>query len=135
MSTNYVELARAFEACDVDVSAFGHIDHVGVAYEMLRTCDFLDASLKYSECINTIATKAGASQKFNLTITLAFLSLIAERMNATRHNSFGSFIRQNRDLLSANVLAKWYSPERLRSDLARAVFLMPDAGADQSAQV
>jgi len=134
MSTDYIEVARAFEACDIDVSAFGHMDHVGVAYEMLRTYDFLDASLKYSECINTLATRAGAGQKFNLTITLAFLSLIAERMNATRHDSFETFIQQNQDLLSADLLAKWYSPERLRSDLARDVFLMPDAGASQSAQ-
>lgn len=129
MSKNYVELARSFEDCDIDASAFGHIDHIGVAYEMLRTYDFLNASLKYSECINTIATRAGAGQKFNTTITLAFLSLIAERMEASRHETFDKFIAQNRDLLSGNVLARWYSPERLRSVLARTVFLMPDAAA------
>lgn len=129
MSKNYAELARAFESCDIDARAFGHIDHVGVAYEMLRDHDFLNASVKYSECINTIATRAGASRKFNTTITLAFLSLIAERMEATRHDTFDAFIEQNQDLLSGNVLAKWYSPERLRSDLARTVFLMPDAAA------
>ena len=129
MSKNYVELARSFEDCDIDASAFGHIDHIGVAYEILRTYDFLNASLKYSECINTIATRAGAGQKFNTTITLAFLSLIAERMEASRHETFDKFIAQNQDLLSGNVLARWYSPERLRSDLARTVFLMPDAAA------
>ena len=129
MSKNYTELARAFESCDIDASTFGHIDHVGVAYEMLRNDDFLKASIKYAECINTIATRAGASRKFNTTITLAFLSLIAERMEATRHDTFDDFITQNQDLLAGDVLAKWYSAERLGSDLARTVFLMPDVAA------
>jgi len=129
LSKNYAELVRSFEDCNIDASAFGHMDHIGVAYEMLRNYDFLNASVKYSECINTIATRAGAAQKFNITITLAFLSLIAERMEATRHETFDDFIEQNQDLLSDSVLAKWYSPERLRSDLARTIFLMPDAVA------
>ena len=80
---DYVELTRSFENCDVDSSTFGKVDHIGVAYEMLRNYEFLDASVRYSKCINTIATLAGAAQKFNTTITLAFLSLIAERMHAT----------------------------------------------------
>lgn len=129
MSTKYSELTRSFEACDIDASAFGHVDHVGVAYEMLRSYDFLTACLKYAECINTIATKAGAARKFNTTITLAFLSLIAERLEVTRHNTYDEFISQNQDLVSGNILEKWYTPERLRSDLARTVFLMPDAAA------
>ncbi|MDH3743078.1 MAG: hypothetical protein OER56_15925 [Hyphomicrobiales bacterium] len=129
MIRNYEEFVRSFEDCDIDASDFGHIDHIGVAYAMLRRYDFLDASIKYSNCINTIATKAGAAQKFNTTITLAFLSLIAERMQRAHHETFDDFIAQNQDLLSGNVLAKWYSPERLQSDLARTVFLMPDAAA------
>ena len=50
-------------------------------------------------------------------------------MQATRHDTFDAFMEQNQDLLSRNVLAKWYSSERLQSDLARSVFLMPDAAA------
>jgi hypothetical protein len=134
MSTNYAELARAFEACDIDVSGFGHRDHVGVAYEMLRSYEFLEASVKYSRSINTIATRAGAHQKFNVTITLAFLSLIAERMHTARYDSFDAFIEQNKDLLSASLLSEWYSPDRLGSDLARAVFLLPDGSPRPSVQ-
>ena len=134
MRRNYKELARAFESGDINVAGFGHIDHVGVAYQMLGDNDFLDASVKYSRSINTIATKAGHAQKFNVTITMAFLSLIAERMSVTHHNSFDTFIAKNEDLLSADLLSKWYSLERLRSDLARAVFLLPDADIESSAR-
>lgn len=126
MSKNYPEFTKQFEKCDIDAGDFGHIDHVGVAYEMLRKYDFLTASARYSTCINTIATRAGAAQKFNTTITLAFLSLIAERMQTGDYESFDAFIAENDDLLASGLLDKWYSPERLKSDLARTIYLMPD---------
>lgn len=129
MSRNYSEFLSSFERCDIDAKAFGHVDHIGVGYEMLRKYEFLDACLKYSNCINSIATKAGAADKFNVTITLAFLSLIAERMQSSSYASFDSFIDENSDLLSGNPLAKWYTKERLGSELAQLVFLMPDKAA------
>ena len=46
MKVNYEELAKSFEACDIDASDFSHADHVGVAYEMLRRYAFLDASVQ-----------------------------------------------------------------------------------------
>lgn len=123
---NLEELTDSFEAGNIDPSAFGHSDHVVVAYCVLGRYDFLDASVKYARCINSIATKAGATDKFNLTVTLAFLSLIAERIEATEHETYEGFIAGNPDLLSGKILDKWYSSDRLQSELARKVFLMPD---------
>lgn len=126
MTKDYALVLKSFEACDLDASTFTHVDHIGVAYEMLKTYDFLTASMKYATCINTIATHAGAAQKFNTTITMAFLSVIAERMEIGRYECFEAFLEGNGDLLDRNVLGKWYSRERLGSDLARTTFLMPD---------
>ena len=128
-SIDYGELARAFAAGDVDAAAFSHLDHIGVAYEMLRGGDFLSATVKYAECIETIARRAGARRKFNTTITVAFMSLIAERMETGVHADFDAFMLDNADLLSPALLSKWYTPERLGSDLARKAFLIPDAAA------
>ena len=129
MSRDYAEYAQAFERCEIDAGSFRHIDHIGVAYDLLGRYDFLDASMIYCKCINRIATEAGAAQKFNTTITLAFLSLIAERLDASQPENFEEFIADNQDLLSKNVLAKRYSSERLASDLARTAFLLPDLAA------
>ena len=129
VTVNYEEMARLFESCNVDAGSFTHADHIGVAYDMLRRYDFLDASVRYSTGIRAIAAAAGAEQKFNTTITLAFLSLIAERMETTDHESYEEFVEKNSDLYAGNVLAKWYSSERVQSDLARSVFLMPDSYA------
>ena len=129
MTRDYAEYALAFERCEIDASSFRHIDHIGVAYDLLGRYDFLDASMIYCRCINRIATEAGAAKKFNTTITLAFLSLIAERLETSRPATFEAFIKGNRDLLSREVLAKRYSSERLNSDLARNAFLLPDLAA------
>lgn len=125
-NTNFSDLTRSFEAHRVDNTQFGHAEHVQVAFELLQKYDFIDAAATYAKGIRTIATKAGAPQKFNLTITYAFMSLIAERMTDTDTQDFAQFATQNPDLFSKNVLAKWYAPDRLTSETARGVFLMPE---------
>lgn len=125
MKTDYFEMTQEFEVHGIDPSAFRHIDHIGVAYEMFHKYDFLTTSTKYSEVIKSMATKAGVPEKFNLTITLAFLSLIAERIQRTEHSNFDEFIARNEDIIAKGVLANLYSAERLQSDLARKMFLLP----------
>jgi len=127
MSGNQSELLRSFEARDLDAGGFRHLDHVAVAYEMLRKYDFMVAAAKYADNIRALADKAGARNKFNATITFAFMSLIAERMATTAHDGYEDFIARNRDLGSKQILSKWYAPERLQSDLARTIVLLPDA--------
>ena len=125
VQTHTSELLKQFETHAIDPGAFGHKEHVVVAYEMLHKYSFLDASAKYATAINTIATRAGAPEKFHMTITLAFLSLIAERVHTTSQSNVDEFLAQNTDLLSKNVLSKWYSDEQLKSELARTHFLLP----------
>jgi len=127
MNIKQSELLQSFEACTIDASLFDHTAHIRVAYEMLNQYDFLKASYKYAEGIYNLAKRVGAPTKFNATITLSFLSLIAERMEVTPHINFEDFLEQHPDLTSKHILNKWYSSERLQSDLARSVFLMPDA--------
>ncbi|WP_298962412.1 hypothetical protein [uncultured Roseibium sp.] len=123
---DYRILADRFEAETLDASGFSHLDHIGVACQMLQRYDFLDAARTYSRALRGIASKAGAPDKFNLTVTLAFLSLLSERMASTPHQTFGEFMEKNTDLMSRSLMGNWYSPDRLNSKNARTVFLMPD---------
>lgn len=120
-------LARAFEADEIDPGRFRHRDHVAVAYALLRDKDFTSAAAIYGDGLRALTLRAGVPEKYNTTITVAFLALIAERIATTAHDGFDDFIAKNPDLLSKDVLSTWYAPERLRSDLARRVFLMPEA--------
>ena len=129
MLKDYKELTESFEKTEIDARSFDHLDHVGVAYEILGKYDFLHATVKYADCINIIAAKVGVTDKFNTTITLAFMSVIAERRQTVLHNGIADFLEKNPDLLSVDFIRRWYSPSRFSSDLARTVFLMPDMAA------
>ena len=129
MSKDYAEMTKAFKSLDLNPAEFGHVDHVGVAYEILRSHEFLEGVGIYATCIREIAVRAGAEKKFNVTITLVFLSLIAERMEATKYKGFDDFIQKNADLLDGDLMSRWYSAPRIKDDLARRIFVMPDQAA------
>ncbi len=116
-----------FEALKISPEEFGHLDHVEAAYEMLQKYPFIEACTKYASIIKIMATNAGAPEKFNVTITFAFLSLIAKRIEESAECvNFNQFLGQNADLRSISALDPWYTKEQLRSDFARTHFLLPD---------
>lgn len=120
------DITNAFEAHAIDNTNFGHAEHVQVAYDLLRKYDFIDAAANYAKGIRTLAAKAGAPDKFNLTITYAFMSLIAERLASSQTSAFEAFVAENPDLMAKSALSQWYPKERLNSALARRIFLLPD---------
>jgi hypothetical protein len=118
-------LHRKFVMREIPAGEFGHREHIQVAYELLQKHSFMEAATLYSETIVYMATLAGAPDKFNLTITLAFLGLIAERMELHPDEGFDEFYLQNPDL-NMPLLKHWYSADRLATPLSRKIFLMPD---------
>ena len=123
---DYVKLTDQFETQSLDATTFTHVDHIGVACQMLQKYDFLEAAVRYGTALRGIATRAGAPDKFNTTLTLAFLGVLSERMEETPHASFPEFMEKNRDLVSRSLMETWYSDERVGSRRAREIFLMPD---------
>lgn len=112
----------------IDPDEFGHKQHVQVAYDLLREHEFLDATVRYVNGIRALAHRAGAPHKFHMTVTLAYLSMIAERMATTRHDGFEEFIHVNSDVLSKTALSAWYSTGQLDAPLSRQQFVLPQAG-------
>ena len=109
----------------IDNRAFHHRDHLRVAFAILSSHSFADSAQIYARSLRRIAASAGRPQAYHETITLAFLSLVAERMTGQPTTSFDSFAEANRDLLDKNVLLRWYSGARLASDVARQTFVLP----------
>jgi hypothetical protein len=105
---------------------FRHRDHVRVAYGMLGRFAFPEAAYLYARELRAIAARAGRPAAYHETITLAFLSLIAEHRSQGRFETFDVFADANRDLMDKTTLLRWYSPARLESEAARQTFLLPD---------
>ncbi|HET9388871.1 MAG TPA: hypothetical protein VFO44_04435 [Steroidobacteraceae bacterium] len=111
---------------ELDPLRFPHREHLRMAFEMLRRHDFAEAAFRYSRALRSMLGRAAKPQAFHQTITIAFLSLIAERMERTPISDFEAFAHANGDLVDKSALARLYRPERLASAAARRTFLLPD---------
>jgi hypothetical protein len=110
---------------EIDPAHFPHREHVRIAFEMLRRLDFAETVWQFSRTLRAMATKAGRPQAFNQTITIAFLALIAERMQSGQPGDFSAFEREHAEVFDKNALARWYPAERLATEAARRIFLLP----------
>jgi hypothetical protein len=116
---------EGFVRGEVDAAQFPHREHVRMAFEMLKRHDFAESVLHYSRALRALTARAGKPEAFHQTVTLAFLSLIAERMEGGA-SEFAAFARQHPELLEKSVLARWYGAERLACPAARRIFVLPE---------
>lgn len=126
-------LARLIDGT-LEPGGFGHAEHVAVAHAALTRFEFFEAARVIGDGLRALAARAGAAEKFNATVTFAFMSLIAERMAAGAPTDAAEFVRRHPDLAGPGVLAPWYSAERIGSGLARRVALLPDRPGPVTAQ-
>jgi hypothetical protein len=117
---------------EIAATDFPHRDHVRMAFELLRRHDFAESVWLFSRALRTMAGRAGKPQAFNQTVTVAFLSLIAERLEESP-GDFSAFQRANGELFDKQALARWYSAGRLSSERARRIFLLPEPAAGGNA--
>jgi hypothetical protein len=125
MSAEAAQLDR-FVRGQIAAADFSHRDHVRMAHQMLQRHDFAETVLHFSHALRAMTQQAGRPESFNQTITIAFLALIAQRMERAAGADFAAFAAANADLFEKALLARWYRPEQLTSALARRSFLLPD---------
>jgi len=132
-ATGDAELLHGFEACTLPVAAFGHREHVRVAWLLLRAHPrFEDAAHRFCSGLRAFAAAHGKSTLYHETITWAYLALVHERLRATPAcDSFDAFAAEHPDLLSPGLgaLSPYYDAAQLHSPAARQAFLLPRAHA------
>lgn len=122
------ELILRFESDAVPDDSFHHADHVRLAFAYLSQYPVLQALERFATALKHFAGARGKSRLYHETITYSCFFLIRERMARGRGAEWEEFARQNPDLLiwKDGVLSRYYHEATLKSDLARAVFLLPD---------
>ncbi len=125
MAADCPDLER-FLRGEIAAAGFAHREHVRMAFEMLRRHDFTETALHFSRVLRSMARGAGKPQAFHQTVTIAFLALIAERLDGGDWQDFADFEHGNPDLMDKGVLQRWYGPERLASERARRTFVLPE---------
>jgi len=125
MSVEAAELER-FQRGEADAGNFPHREHVRMAFEMLRRHDFAETAWLYSRALRLMTARAGKPEAFNQTTTIAFLSLIAERMERGGAPDFAAFVRAHPEMLDKRALSRWYRPDQLATEIARRTFVLPE---------
>ena len=130
--TDDAALLHGFEACTVLPAAFGHREHVRIAWLLLRAHPrFEDAAHRFCRGLRAFAAAHGKSTLYHETITWAYLALVHERMQAAQagYDAFDAFAEAHPDLLAPGLaaLAPYYPADVLRSAAAKRAFLLPRA--------
>lgn len=128
-------LVRAFEQGTLPGSEFTHAAHVRVAWWYLRDRPFPEALAAFCTALRAFAAALGAAGKYHETMTVAYMLLIAERLDEARDLAWDAFAARFPELLERQppILTRYYTDARLLSDRARRVFVMPDRAPDAEA--
>jgi 2'-5' RNA ligase len=107
---------------------FHHRDHVRMAWLYVREHGLEAAVTAFTADLRAFARAKGVPGLYHATITVAYLTLIAERLRGTPDTDWEAFAAAHADLLrwKPSVIDDYYSAERLWSDQARGQFLLPD---------
>jgi hypothetical protein len=125
MDERYFTLLDLLECGTLGPAGFGHGDHVGVAVAALRRHGFFKALWVVAEGIRAAADRAGAPEKFNATITLASMCLIAEALHDGDGSSIEAFVATHAEALAPAALIARLGEARLTGPKARRVPLLP----------
>ncbi|HEY7594779.1 MAG TPA: hypothetical protein VH969_16625 [Actinophytocola sp.] len=120
----------AFQTLLGEVTAggrFGHREHVHLTWLLVRRYGVPDATTLMSQGLRRTARYAGAPQKYNETLSRAWVELVGHHTEASPDESdFGAFAERNPALFDKRLIARFYTPVTLASARARASWVPPD---------
>ena len=99
------DFTAAFESGTIE--SFRHRDHIRLAMIYVERYGMPEAGERLTEAILAFATKAGQTEKYHHTMTLAWARLVA-------------------NMLNKSALSLYYSAELLESERARREWVEPD---------
>jgi hypothetical protein len=120
---------EAFETLSLDPDHFNHRGHLRLAWCYLTWLPLAEAAQRCADSIRRFATHHGQAEKFHVTMTLAFMHIVKDRMRgAEAGEDFDGFCVRNPDLLrdARALLGRYYSKQKLDDPATRMAFIEPD---------
>jgi hypothetical protein len=105
---------------------FGHRQHVHLTWLAVRRCGTAAAIRLVSDGIQGLARYAGAPQKYNATVSRAWVELVGHHAGQSDTADFDAFTDQHPALLNKRLLSHFYSSATLASIAARTSWVEPD---------
>ncbi|MET8152364.1 hypothetical protein ACIBSW_36400 [Actinoplanes sp. NPDC049668] len=108
------------------VERFGHRQHVQLTWLAVRRLGTSAAVDLISDGIQRTARYAGAPQKYNATVSRAWVEVVGHHAGRSDAVDFDAFADQHPALLDKRLLARFYRSSTLASGLARNGWVEPD---------
>lgn len=105
---------------------FGHREHIHLTWLAVRHSGMPAAISLVSNGIRQTARYAGAPQKYNATISRAWVELVAHHAHDDMDAAFDTFVARNPALLDKRLLTRFYRPATLATAQARTGWTPPD---------
>jgi hypothetical protein len=105
---------------------FGHRQHVHLTWLAVRRYGTTPAVGLVSDGIQSVARYAGAPQKYNATVSRAWVELVGHHADQSDADDFDTFADQNPALLDKKLLTRFYRSSTLAGTTARTGWVEPD---------
>lgn len=105
---------------------FGHRQHVQLTWLAVRRHGTEAAVGIVSDGIQRTARYAGSPQKYNATVSRAWVELVGHHATETETEDFDVFAGQNQALLDKRLLGRFYRSATLAATAARTGWVEPD---------
>ena len=125
-STDFV---CAFQAGSIAPGEFHHREHLRLAYSHIAIEPLAEAIDSFKQSLGLFLDRVGEHGKYHETITVAFMLIVADRMECLQEcHTWDDFQTGNPDLFnsSRSVLLEYYSSSTLSLDESRTSFVLPD---------
>ncbi|WP_327285391.1 MULTISPECIES: hypothetical protein [unclassified Streptomyces] len=116
----------------VTAARFGHREHVHLTWLAVRRCGVPAAVDLVSEGIRRTARYAGAPQKYNATVSRAWVELVGHHAAGPDGGDrdldcdFDTFVGRHPALLDKRLLTRFYRPATLAGVRAKSGWVEPD---------
>jgi hypothetical protein len=117
---------RAFDAGDVPGGEFGHREHLRLAWILIDRYGLDAAVPEIERRLRHLAEAHGMPEKYNRTMTLFWVRLVAHVAARTPAATSAEFLDAEGWLLNPGLARRHYSAELLSSRRARAAWVDPD---------
>ncbi|SDM44540.1 hypothetical protein [Allokutzneria albata] len=109
------------------MTRFGHREHVHFTWFAVRCFGLPVAIDVVSDSIQRTARYAGAPQKYNATVSRAWVELVAHHVaEADADEDFDAFLARNPALMDKRLLLRFYRSATLARSEARTGWVEPD---------
>jgi len=105
---------------------FGHREHVHLTWLAVRRTGMPAAVALVSDGIQRTARYTGAPQKYHLTVSRAWVELVAHHTAEQASPDFAAFAERHPALLDKRLLTRFYRSATLASAQARKGWVEPD---------